>query len=686
MASHGLDPQIQALLVRVSELDQEREYLLARYKGCQSEIVQLINNHARLRESEAHYMDHCREPQLYDDAEIEILRIAAAGLAAVIERQVKDDELRLVQQAQLQAEQKRSKELKHLNNELQRALDHISESEKYYRSLFEISNEGIYRWELEQPVSIHLPIEQQIEQIYQNYYCAQANDAYSQMMGFTQEEDSIGLRLSALHISESAKNHDFMQGFIRNGYSSCNAESEEIGITGRKCYFLNSAIGFIEHDHLTGGWGSQLDITELRETQQALLQAEQDRTARLAKTNQALKSSIDCLAANPDLNSFLGYMLREIAQQLHLDYVNLNFYDAATETLPLELQIRNGQVRLKHEMEAPEAILCPSIHSTPIWDILRETKQPLVINRDNAKDPCFQDACDRQADDLRLQVVVNLLLSLGDEPIGLLGLGSTQRTSFTPQELELTQVLTHQITLAIQLTRLAEEVKHASLLQERNRIAQDIHDTLAQTFGGILIQLQATQYFVKRNPDLAVEQFKIAIDLARQGLAEARRSVWTLYNRGTDYQALETALPALAECLTRDSTTKATVTVSGNPYHLDPDIGQNLLRLTQEALNNALRHAHATLIQIKLDYTPDLLSLQIQDDGCGFEMSQPIQGFGIISMKQRADCLGSILNINSQVGVGTELAIAIVMSPQDTQTPDLTDYLPLEGASKPEQI
>ncbi|MGL4618928.1 GAF domain-containing protein [Chroococcidiopsis sp.] len=106
--------------------------------------------------------DNCGEPRLYDEAEIAILQVAADSIAAAIERQEKDEEL-------LRLEQARSQELERHNAELQQTLDRLSESEERYRSLFEMSNEGIYRYEIEQPFSISLSVDDQVEYLYQHF-------------------------------------------------------------------------------------------------------------------------------------------------------------------------------------------------------------------------------------------------------------------------------------------------------------------------------------------------------------------------------------------------------------------------------------------------------------------------------------------------------------------------------------
>lgn len=571
--------------------------------------------------------DNCGEPRIYDEAEIAILKIVADSIAAAIDRQAKEEELR--------------------------------RSEALYRSLFEISNEGIYRFEYDQPIPLSLPVEEQVNLVYEYCSCVQPNDAWKKMMGLIESEDVKGIRLKNIHIKNSDKNQNFVYACVENGHYIRNAESEEVDFNGKKRYFLNSVISFIENDCVTGGWSTQIDITELRETQQAFLQAEQNRVAELAKTNQALQNSLDRLAANPDLNSFLGYVLLEITQQLNLDTANLNLYDPITETLPLELMVKQGQVKLKHQIELPLPYLRPSTNSTPIWKILQETKRPFVINRDNGREYCFQDTYEYQASELKFEAVINLLLTLGSEPIGLLGLGSTQRTSFTPQELELAQALAHQATLAIQLTRLAEEAKQLAIIQERAFTAREIHDTLAQDFGGILMQLQAADRLYTLKPEKTQKHITRARDLARQGLAEARSSIWVLSQEGEAYSNLSEVLQQLVTQMAIGSDTQTTTKITGTPYNLNPTLGMNLLRIAQESLNNALRHANAKTITLSLDYAPTQLCLKINDDGIGFTLPSRGNGFGLRGMQQRADSIGAQFNLQSEPGQGTLVTVLL---------------------------
>jgi signal transduction histidine kinase len=415
----------------------------------------------------------------------------------------------------------------------------------------------------------------------------------------------------------------------------------------------------IAADSITAAIARQAKDDELQKSQQALLQAEQERVADLVKTNQALKNPLDRLAADPDLNSFLGYVLLEITQQLSLDIAVLWLYDPVTQTLPLELEIEQGMVKLKHQIDAPEDYLRPSTASTPIWNTLLQTKKPFVIDRENATEYWLPETFEPQVDRQKIQFGANLLLTLGNEPIGLLGLGSTQRTTITPEKLELAQALAQQATLAIQLTYLAEEAKQSAIFEERNRLAGEIHDTLAQTFTGITVQLELANYLIQSHSTEVNAILDRIGNLAQTGLKEARRSVWSVYPDSEDYADLAQKLSECVEHLTQGTPLYTQVRIQGEPYPLSCFIGKNLLRIGQEAITNTLKHAQATEIRIELTYSPDYISLCVQDNGCGFHPKAQTEGFGLISISERTDRIGGDLRITTQPDRGTEIFVQV---------------------------
>lgn len=340
----------------------------------------------------------------------------------------------------------------------------------------------------------------------------------------------------------------------------------------------------------------------MRLAQQALLQAEQERVAELAKTNQTLKNSLDRLATDPCLDAFLGHVLIEISQQLDIYAASLHLYDPASQTLQVNNWVEGSQVLPQQEFSKLGMISAPiHIAEAIIWEHLLQSRFPFVITRANAAQFMFPGTHDWQlqwADEHGVQAGINILLAIGDTPLGLLGLLSTKRSEFTCEELELAQALAHQATLAVQLTRLAEEAKQAAILDERNRLAREIHDTLAQAFAGIGMQLQAADRFYNSDRDKAQTHLDRAQELAKRGLSEARRSVWVLCQEGEEYRDLSVTLPRLVEQMSSQTTVQIHHNIQGTPYNLEPEVGMNLLRIVQESLNNALQHARAPTIAI----------------------------------------------------------------------------------------
>jgi PAS domain S-box-containing protein len=157
--------------------------------------------------------------------------------------------------------QERAVELEYINAELQQAINLLAESEQRYRTLFELSSEGICRWELEQPIPVTLPIDEQVDRYYRFGYIAEANAAFSTMYGYEKPEDLIGLQLLSFHVADSQTNKSMMHAFVEKGHRIRSAETEEVDSNGRRCYFLNNIVSTIKEGSVVGGWGTQVDIT-----------------------------------------------------------------------------------------------------------------------------------------------------------------------------------------------------------------------------------------------------------------------------------------------------------------------------------------------------------------------------------------------------------------------------------------
>jgi PAS domain S-box-containing protein len=206
-----------------------------------------------------------------------------------------------------------------------------------------------------------------------------------------------------------------------------------------------------------------------------------------------------------------------------------------------------------------------------------------------------------------------------------------------------------------------KQAQEASLLEERNRMAQEIHDTLAQALTGIIVHLGTASRKITVDPVAAQEHIKVGRDLARCGLTEARRSVEALRPKLLEDGDLCSALHRLSSQMFSHSSTHTICEVVGKPYSLPQDVENNVLRIGQEALTNAFKYARASEIRIELVYETTQFILRIKDNGQGFEIDSfsVENGFGLMGMTERADRIGAKLTIQSQPGRGTEVVLLI---------------------------
>ncbi|MBW4528660.1 MAG: PAS domain S-box protein [Phormidium tanganyikae FI6-MK23] len=217
------------------------------------------------------------------------------------------------------------------------------------------------------------------------------------------------------------------------------------------------------------------------------------------------------------------------------------------------------------------------------------------------------------------------------------------------------------IWLARDITAL-KQAETASILEERNRMAREIHDTLAQSFTGILAQVGAANQVLTDDLEAAQAHLDLIKELARTGLSEARRSVVALRPQLLEEGNLQSALHRLiAQIRTAAMDTTLYYEIEGAVYSLPAEVENNLLRMGQEALTNAIKHANADEIRVELIYDRDQVCLRVQDNGQGFGVGSisASEGFGLLGMSERAERIGAQLTIRSQPGQGTEIIVTI---------------------------
>jgi signal transduction histidine kinase len=212
------------------------------------------------------------------------------------------------------------------------------------------------------------------------------------------------------------------------------------------------------------------------------------------------------------------------------------------------------------------------------------------------------------------------------------------------------------ILALITLSRYLQSWKIASVLEERERLALEMHDTLAQSFAGIGFQLQAILEET-RTSAVATRQVETALGMVRSSHEEAKRSIAALRPRFLNSSDIVDNLRQVAERLVEGEHVKVLTSTEGPVDEVPLRISDALFRIGQEAISNAVRHSHARTIAISLSLIANRIRLCVRDDGVGFDMQQNNPGFGIRGMTRRSDNIGGRIQIASAPNSGTTVTV-----------------------------
>ena len=423
--------------------------------------------------------------------------------------------------------------------------------------------------------------------------------------------------------------------------------------------------------------------------------AESLRASELLARGQldALTHTLDALAQESDPDRLLEHVLRTIIEQSDAHSVSVWDREPDGDWLELFAMIEDGHFQTRSGAIHPAARLATLGQDHPVWReilhtglhaVIEDIDQPIVRMcvgmgpnatwHDVLDDADLPPALMRFKAHLReigVHTILFVPMLIAGRVAGFIGIRFTLKRGFRQEEIELTRALAHQATLAIQLTRLSAQSRQSAVMAERNRMARDIHDTLAQGFTGVIVQLEAAGEAMSQSRTARVsDHLSQAGELARESLREARRSVQALRPQALEGKQLSEALKDLIEKMTSGTTVKAEFTLQGNQQKLPPEWEINLLRIGQEVLTNVLRHARASAFNVLLVFDGREIRLNLRDDGCGFDPQRRHDGFGLQGIRERAEGMGGQLSIQSANGKGTVISIVI----------------PLANASEPEKL
>ena len=273
---------------------------------------------------------------------------------------------------------------------------------------------------------------------------------------------------------------------------------------------------------------------------------------------------------------------------------------------------------------------------------------------------------DRGDEVRRLQCHASVPLAVGDRRLGMLNVASTDWRVLSEAELALLTTAGALVSLAVERSRLEAATSRALAAEERNRLAREIHDTLAQGLAALTMQLEVVDSLAGANaPDNA--RLRSALErslvLARSTLDEARASVLDLREAPLDGRSLRAALEGMASDVGGSPVLPIDITVIASDdadTGLTPAVAGGLYRIAQQAVVNAMRHAEARRITVTLTRGDGTVRLRVEDDGTGFEPAEvPSDRFGLVGMRERAKLLGGSLTVESAPEVGTAIEVCV---------------------------
>ena len=255
-------------------------------------------------------------------------------------------------------------------------------------------------------------------------------------------------------------------------------------------------------------------------------------------------------------------------------------------------------------------------------------------------------------------------LSFRGKPLGIMNIGGPSWRELTPEELRLLSTIGYQVGVAVERARLAEASTRLACMEERTRLAREIHDTLAQGLTAIGLHVEGAMALVESDPQRARQRLERALETCRASLEEARRSVQELRAAPLQGKPLSEALAALARWFAAETGVRARLTAPDTLPSLPPSIEAEFFRVAQEALTNVRRHAHATEVAITLNVTRGRVRLTIRDNGKGFDPAAvAAECQGLLGMRERARLLGGRLRITSRPNAGAILLLEAPLPP-----------------------
>ena len=472
-----------------------------------------------------------------------------------------------------------------------------------YRSFIKFANEGIFLYELEEPVDSDMPHNRQIDIFFNRGHVKTCNDSFAAMYGYQSAEDMKGMRLTQLQGGDdNLHNIEFQKKFIESGYRMNNEVSLDLDRYGNLLYISNNLVGIFENDKLVRIWGSQFNITDRVLAQKKLEQSEL-RYRLLFETNPVPLIIFS-------LDNFRIYDANSAAEKL---------FDCTREDI-LRLSVLDIRPDLsEYEPKELQSKLSKELSRTIELNLLIKGKKNIQA--------------EVTTEIIESQDKMTVIAAIND----------------------------------ITLLREAEKMVIRSLIEgedrERKRVAKEIHDSLGQNLTAASLNFSAMKSLVEKMDDVRKEKFLVGYQFLNSAIEESRSIALNLMPKAIDDFGLVPSLKSLFSQIEMSGGVKITFYENlRGEFRLPRNIELNLYRITQEAINNVLKHAAANHIFVQLLLHKKEIIYTFEDDGKGFDVRNPAKsskGMGLMNISNRVMALSGISEIDSTPGKGTAITIQI---------------------------
>ncbi len=492
--------------------------------------------------------------------------------------------------------------------ERKQAEEALARSESNYRMFIEQSSEGIFCQELDLPIPVDLPEEEQVRRILHESYLAECNEALARMYGMSRAT-FVGKRLTETVDAENPVNIELTRDYVRGGYRVVDRESREVDPQGNARVFLNSMIGIVENGMLMRTWGVQRDITDRRKAEEALRESEDKLRLLLDSTAESIYG-VDvegrCTFCNPACLRSLGY--ERVDELLGKNMHSLIHHTRADGTsLPVE------EWRVLRASRAGQGV---QVDDEVLW------------KADGTNFPVEYWAFPQR----KGQQVVGAVIAFID--------------------------ITQRKLAEAALARVSRKLI-AAQEQERRRIARELHDDIGQRLAMLIIEIGELQ---ENSFELPAQVRSRINELKKQtsGIATDVQSLsHELHSAKLEYLGITTAIRGFCKEFGEQQKVEIDFQTHDLPSPLDPDISLCLFRVLQEALNNSAKHSGVRQVAVQLWGTSDEIHLTVSDRGAGFdsehEKQRESRGLGLISMEERLKLVNGTFSVEAQPNRGTKI-------------------------------